>query len=264
MNGPDFVGIGVQRGGTSWLYQCFKEHPGIYMPGKEIHFFDQKYDKGMPWYESLFSEGNEQLVKGEMTPDYLFNPEAIVRLSTHYPNAKLILILRNPYERAYSAVGLLRGHGRHQGKSFREIIAKERWIIDQSLYYKQLVHLFEHFAKNPLYLLESAFNFIEVDPKFVPKTFADKYNISGTSTTFGGFSLDDIQKNLEKNALGQMVLKLKKFRFVKNLKNKLSTVTKQTDIKETQFTQELIKEIKQDIVKTEGIVNIELKHWYEQ
>ena len=113
-------------------------------------------------------------------------------------------------------------------------------------------------------MLESAFNFIEVDPKFVPKTFADKYNISGTSTTFGGFSLDDIQKNLEKNALGQMVLKLKKFRFVKNLKNKLSTVTKQTDIKETQFTQELIKEIKQDIVKTEGIVNIELKHWYEQ
>lgn len=275
MNGPDFVGIGVQRGGTSWLYECFNEHPEIYMPGKELHFFDQKYDRGITWYSSLFDVKDKSLIKGEMTPDYLFNKDAIVKLHSHYPNAKLIIILREPFERAYSAIGLMRSHGRYKDLSFSDIIKKEKWIIEQSLYFNQLSHLFSIFPKEtikiylfeditdrPLWLLQNAFEFIGVDASFQPVSFQEKYNISGTAKFVHLINLEKIQYKLRQNSVGRRILKLKKFKLLKSLKNRLASSKSQKDVKATHCSNELRAEIKRDILKTEELLKIDLSHWY--
>lgn len=276
MNGPEFVCIGVQRGGTSWLYQCFKEHPEIFMPGKEIHFFDQHYDKGIDWYSKLFEGSYNGCVKGEMTPDYIFKQDALIRLKKHYPKAKLILILRDPIARAHSAVGLLKAKGRFQNQTFAEIVDKEKWLIDQSLYHKQLLNLFDIFprdqilifkfediANRPLWLLKTVFQFIGVNYKFKPKAFSEKFNIAATSKFSNVINLERIQTKLRRYAAGRLLLKLKKLKPVKMLKHWLSDYSPPNNKGQDACPNALKAEFQADIIRTEKLLGINLSSWYQ-
>ena len=115
---PTFLIIGTQKGGTSSLYKYLVQHPQI-APAlvKEIHFFDNhtrayNFGKGMVWYRSHFLYGfqniltslifKQNIVTGEATPDYIFDPNAPRRVAEHLPKSKLIVLLRNPIDRAYS------------------------------------------------------------------------------------------------------------------------------------------------------------------
>jgi len=111
---PDFIIIGVQRGGTTSLYKYMTKHPKI-IPAlkKEIHFFDNKFGKGLSWYESQFMQNpffcllkrkrkSEDTITGEASPYYIYHPHVPKRISKILPNVKLIAILRNPIERAFS------------------------------------------------------------------------------------------------------------------------------------------------------------------
>lgn len=99
---PDFVIIGAQKGGTTALFQMLAQHPDV-SPSvvKEVHFFDLNYDRGEAWYRRHFRE-NTALRTGEASPYYLFHPEAPGRLQAMLPSAQLIVILRDPVERALS------------------------------------------------------------------------------------------------------------------------------------------------------------------
>jgi len=110
---PDFIIIGAGQSGTTSLYDYLSQHPNI-LPAsrKEINFFDYYFDKGPLWYRSFFPfswevnrlkrKFNENFITGEATPHYLFNPFAPSRIFKTIPKVKLILILRNPVDRAYS------------------------------------------------------------------------------------------------------------------------------------------------------------------
>ncbi len=110
---PDFLVIGTQRGGTTSLYHYLEELPSI-APAttKEIHFFDRRFDKGLAWYRGHFPTGLERLyeqrvnkqafVTGEASPSYLFHPHVPRRIAKALPHVKLIVLLRNPVDRAYS------------------------------------------------------------------------------------------------------------------------------------------------------------------
>ena len=102
---PDFIIIGAQKGGTTFLNQLLAQHPRI-RPAflKEVHYFDLNFDKGVNWYRSNFPVrmGNDGYVTGEASPYYMFYPHAARRASAVVPNAKLIALLRNPVDRAYS------------------------------------------------------------------------------------------------------------------------------------------------------------------
>jgi len=111
---PDFIIIGAQRGGTTSLYNYLVEHPGIGTASiKEIHFFDTHHFKqGRAWYRAHFpSSVQKYFVKrvrkfdfltGEASPYYLFHPHAPARVAAMLPKVKLIVMLRNPADRAYS------------------------------------------------------------------------------------------------------------------------------------------------------------------
>ena len=108
---PDFLIIGAQKAGTTWLAEQLRAHSGIFMPSGELHFFDQREPAihGTEWYAAQFAPAGDRRA-GEKTPNYLFLPDnpdirgGHLRLARLLPNARLIAILRDPVDRAVSAV----------------------------------------------------------------------------------------------------------------------------------------------------------------
>ncbi|QBD81743.1 sulfotransferase [Ktedonosporobacter rubrisoli] len=110
---PDFLIIGTQKGGTTSLYSYLIEHPNIISARmKEVHFFDQHFRKGPAWYQGHFPTRvhksyvermrKEVFITGEGSPEYLFYPHPAQKVAALLPNVKLIALLRNPVDRAYS------------------------------------------------------------------------------------------------------------------------------------------------------------------
>jgi hypothetical protein len=272
---PDFIGIGVQRSGTSWLYECLKEHPEIFLPQKEVHFFDRKYEEGFDWYKSLFTITNNSLISGEFTPNYLYATDSMERIAKHCPNAKLIIILRDPFDRAYSAYKLFAAHGRFENMSFEEAVKSSPSIIDQSLYYSQLVKLFSLFPENqikiydfediserPLWLLQDLFVYLGINNEFRPSKFDGVYNASGLPSLQNFFRLPAIQLSLSKNKLGQQILKIKDLKPVKKFKVWLVEKISEPNLKDSYCTHALRQLIKDDLVKTSELLNRNYERWY--
>ena len=101
---PEFLGIGAQKSGTTWLYENLKKHPQLYLPKKkEIHFFDSHFYKSINWYFQHFKNAKTSQIKGEITPCYsILSDEKIRFIHEINPKLKIILLLRNPIERAWS------------------------------------------------------------------------------------------------------------------------------------------------------------------
>lgn len=99
---PDFIVIGGMRCGSTSLANFIRDTSGFYVPsGKEMHFFDRRYDYGIDWYASHFPVGPD-VIAGEATPNYLSHAEAPARIKSVLPAARLVAILRDPVARAYS------------------------------------------------------------------------------------------------------------------------------------------------------------------
>lgn len=132
---PDFIIIGTQRGGTTSLYYYLTEHPGI-IPAldKETHFFDVHYRQGLRWYRSQFPTSlhkyfaehiqKHHFITGESSPYYMFHPLLPKRLAGAMPQVKLIVLLRNPVDRAYSHYWLVTQEGK-EPLPFTEAIQRE-------------------------------------------------------------------------------------------------------------------------------------------
>lgn len=133
---PDFMIIGTQKGGTTSLYNYLIEHPSIapiYV--KEPHFFDIYFHKGSIWYRSHFPTSLKKyyteyvqkldFVTGEASPYYMFHPLAAARVAKTLPRVKLILVLRNPVDRAYSQYQHQLRQPGVEALSFEEAIERE-------------------------------------------------------------------------------------------------------------------------------------------
>jgi hypothetical protein len=100
---PDFLGIGVQKAGTTWLWANLRCHPELFLPPKkELHFFNFHFYNSLAGYASQFEKGKGK-VRGEITPAYaILSKQKIAFIKKVMPSTKLILILRNPIDRAWS------------------------------------------------------------------------------------------------------------------------------------------------------------------
>lgn len=132
---PDFIIIGAQRGGTTSLHALLSRHPRVQPAwGKEIHYFDRHPGRSAAWYRSHFPSWPYQrtlsaLRRGtvltfEATPDYLFYPHAPRRAAALLPHARLIVLLRNPVDRAYSQYHMTVRWG-VETLSFKEAVQRE-------------------------------------------------------------------------------------------------------------------------------------------
>ena len=194
---PDFLIVGAQRAGTTSLYHWLSRHPKVRTSvWKEVHFFDDynRYQKrGEMWYRSHFPLlGHRPSVRvGEATPSYLFNPAAPRRVAELIPNVRLIVLLRDPVDRAYSHYNHTKKAGKENlsfwkavdkekervGKEITEIKEKgrcknEKWkkysYVRRGYYSEQIKRWTEYFPKK-------SFLFVKSEDMFEsPKTEVEK------------------------------------------------------------------------------------------
>jgi hypothetical protein len=163
---PDFIIIGAQKCGTSFLYRLLVQHPCVKPAfAKEVHYFDLNFREGDSWYRSYFPlqmRNGRKYITGEASPYYLFHPHVPRRASAVVPDAKLIVLLRNPADRAYS-------HYQHQVKrvtagaretlTFEEAIEAEERILSgevskmlQNEDYKSFSHRSRSYLSRGIYI----------------------------------------------------------------------------------------------------------------
>ena len=189
-----FLGIGAQKCGTSWLYHALAHHPEIAFPGgKEIHFWNRPAGRDLHWYSHLFPDLYK--VNGEITPAYGILPtEIIQRVGTAFPHLRLIYLMRNPIERAWSSakMALDRAEMLHDE-------ASDQWFLDhfyssgsrargdyescirkwRSVYPSDQILLLRHEAieLQPVNLINICLNHLGLDDFFAPedrKLFTEK------------------------------------------------------------------------------------------
>jgi Sulfotransferase domain len=192
--GPDFIGIGAQRTGTSWIYSCLYEHPQICMPQKEIHFFsrDRNWSRGFEWYERIFAECPSSAIAGEFSTSYLSDTEAAARISDRYPGARLIVSLRHPVERAFSsylndvvagvvpsATGFeqaLQSHPEYvEGGRYARYLRRYLELFPRD---QLLVSVFDDARRDPGAAIREIYRFLGADPAFRP-TMLDRRVAAG-------------------------------------------------------------------------------------
>jgi hypothetical protein len=199
---PDFVIIGAQKGGTTTLYQLLAQHPHV-RPAvrKELHYFSTFYGRGLEWYRGCFPAAEQDTITGEGSPYYLFHPHAPRRMAKVIPEARLIVMLRNPIDRAYS-------HYRHEVKvvlqnnrqtieplAFEDALELEELrlrgesekmlqdgryssfnhqhfsYLSRGIYVDQLLRWFEFFGKGQMLILKSE-DFFERTPEVLNRTLS--------------------------------------------------------------------------------------------
>ena len=155
---PNFLGIGAPRCGTTWLHKLLEAHPDVFVPQiKEVHFFDRHLDKGIDWYANHFDKVSDSTAVGEITPAYLYAEDAATRIKEYLGDIRLIVILRNPAQRAFShylnMIAHQRQAGRKQDRSFQEMTQLEPRIIEEGFYCKLLRPYLSLFSRNNFLIL---------------------------------------------------------------------------------------------------------------
>jgi len=161
---PDFLIVGTQKAGTNTLALNLSRHPGVFMAKneqnrRELHFFDADHNwrRGEAWYRDHFIHPGK--LQGEKTPKYMFTAESRERMATVVPRARLIISLRNPVDRAYSAWNFYNQQPKARGKNpwsqlpFRESFRAYDDLRDRGLYAPQLRHLFELYPREQIHII---------------------------------------------------------------------------------------------------------------
>lgn len=179
---PTFLGIGVPRGGTTWLHTLLSGHPDVVMPTtrKEVRFFDRHYDRGLQWYEGFFDASRGQRAIGEISPQYLYCPECPARIAASLPGVKLIVTLRHPVDRAYSQYGFVVQRRNFRG-SFDEFLASREQALEKGFYSKYIANYLRVFDRARLL------------PLVFEETFADTGRAAARLAEFLGVPVEGFE-----------------------------------------------------------------------
>jgi len=123
----DFLGIGAQKAGTSWLHANLIKHPHLCLPDvKELHFWDSRRHLGIDWYKGLFEAVPPGSRGGEITPAYaILDAATIDEIRRHFPDLRLLYCIRNPIERAWSSALMALWKA-----EMRPEEASDQWFLD--------------------------------------------------------------------------------------------------------------------------------------
>jgi hypothetical protein len=161
---PNFLYIGPDKAGSSWLHEVLLRHPQIFLSeAKDLYFFDRYYDRGLDWYRAQFARAtDDHEVVGEVCQDYLFHPEAAQRIKRDLGNVRLMVTLREPAARAYSSYLYMLKHGEEPG-TFREALTRRPELLDHGRYGAALSRYLELFPRSDLHV--ALFDDLRRDPQ---------------------------------------------------------------------------------------------------
>jgi hypothetical protein len=173
---PNFLYVGPDKAGSSWLHEILLGHPDVYLtPAKDLYYFDRYYDRGLAWYASQFRDARDERVVGEVCQDYLFHPEAAARIHETLGPVRIMVSLRDPVERAWSSYLYMRKHGIGPS-TFGEALQSRPELLEHGRYAtgldrflqlwpREMVHvaLFDDLAANPQAFIDSVTGFLDID-----------------------------------------------------------------------------------------------------
>ena len=300
MTMPNFLVIGAAKCGTDSLCNYLGQHPDIFMsPNREPNFFVAEGQDTIPYrgpgdvvalkdmwtanladYQSLFSGVTTETAIGEGTAWYIYYEDAPIRIRHHIPQAKLIAVLRNPVDRAYSAYTMMLRDGREPLDDFAAALDAEDERVARSWepiwYYKRMgfycnqikryyetfdrdqvrVVIYDEFNSDPLPVLKDLFHFLAVDDGFVSDT-SRRTNVS----------LVPRHRRLHHAVAGEYPLKtaLKKLvpqRMRQAMKEPLvnRNLTRPTPMGD-EVRARLIEIFRDDIGATQDLIGRDLSHW---
>ena len=188
---PDFVGVGVQKAGTSWWYELILDHPGVHDPAgvpKERHYLSRfcvepfgpaEVDRYHRWFPRVAGT-----IAGEWTPDYLGYPWVAPLLATAAPDARILVLLRDPVERFVSGLTFRLAVGApHTSATVADAVRQGfyarqlRRLLDWFPPGQVLVQQYERCRADPAGELARTYEFLGLDP-FVPGRIGREVNVS--------------------------------------------------------------------------------------
>jgi len=163
---PNFIIVGFQKCGTTTLFDNLIKSPNIGMSSKkEVHFFDLSYWRNIGWYRAQFplktnkqrfeEKNKESYLIGEASPLYIFHPLAPQRIKQSLPNVKLIVIMRNPVDMAYS-------HYQHYKRRNLEKKSFEEVVDDDERRYEKILKRFKNNEIRDYNLIEVEFPYVSM------------------------------------------------------------------------------------------------------
>jgi hypothetical protein len=306
---PNFLIIGAAKSGTTAVWHSLKQHPEIYMsPTKHTRFFAFEVEEpsfqgppptmrgsagknqSVPYaitdidaYHAMFDEATTETAIGEASHSYLYQEQAARRIRDYAPEMKLIAILRNPAERAFSHHRQMIRDGREPITDFVRALAEEEarlrdnwWpdfhYVQIGLYSDQLkrylelferdqlkVYLYEDLNSDPSGLSQDIFRFLGVDDAFVPHAGA-RYNASGTPRNRSLHSV--LQKLRRTTPIAKRVLPENQYRKLLRLGSELhnSNLTK-VRLSPEERRETINAYFREDILKLEEMIHRDLSAW---
>jgi len=234
---PNFLILGAQKSGTTALFYALSKHPEVFTsPVKEPRFFaneakalgdaagpgdgETRMTSSLEEYEALFADAGAAVARGEASPAYLYDAEAPQKIAALIPDAKLIAILRNPVERAYSNFLYLVREGREPLHDFGAALDAEaerrasgwstNWLYrDKGFYGAQLERYLEHFDRDRIHCIlyedynedpeptvRDVYRFLGVDEGF-SQDLSIRLNVSGLPKSKGLQALSNRSRRLK-------------------------------------------------------------------
>ena len=209
---PNFFIVGAAKAGTTSLYEYLRQHPDVFMPHDKEPWYFCGLKEPAPYsavkypdfasYLEIFAEAGGRSAIGEASVSYLTSPEAASKIHARYPDARIIIVLRNPADRVYSWYNFLCQYGVEPGLSLEDALAEEdkraaiaaegrdTWFVDECILYfhygliahhierfvnlfpKEQIHvaLFEDLKTDPVGTTRALYKFLDVDPAFTPQS----------------------------------------------------------------------------------------------
>ena len=163
MSTPNFIYLGPDKAGSSWLHDVLRTHSQVFLtPAKGLYFFDRYYDRGLEWYVGQFDDARpEHLVRGEVCQDYLADPAAAERMAHCLSDVKLMVTLRDPAERAFSSYLHMLRSGWRAG-TFLDALSRYPELLDHGRYGTQLDRFVSRFGRDALHI--AVFDDLQADP----------------------------------------------------------------------------------------------------
>lgn len=277
----DFIVIGAHKAGTTSLHHYFDQHPGVFMTVlKEPNFFSfdptnpvhmggashQYRVRSLAEYAALFAEAPATAKTGEVSPSYLFSPQAPRRIRDTVPNGKLIVSLRDPVDRTYSAFQMALRTGKAAGTAFDLDPSRDMWFRG-GLYSAPLRSYLEHFSaerfrvilfddlvRDPAAVMRDLFEYVGVDPGFALDT-SYRFNPGGVP---------------DNRVLHRGLNALKRWPWLrevapKRLRHAVRTVRdrnlKRADPLPGELRSRWVSHFREDVLRTQDIIGRDLTHW---
>lgn len=290
---PNFLIIGVEKAGTSSIYNYLKQHPQVYMsPVKETNFLEKDWENIDPSsrrikrngiytfedYCQLFKDVKDEIAIGEVSPNYLFHYQtSCERILRYVPNAKMMAIVRNPIDRAYSdyLMHIRDIIGKETSLSDHIRKSKKSYIIGKGFYYEPLKYFFDKFGhskikvflyndlcENSIDFMQDMYRFIRVDDSFCPNT-STKNQVAQVPKNK---SLNKFlrKQNPVRSYISYALKYVLPYEVRQNIRSKLIELNsddKQKILMKAEERKQLVELYREDILKLQDLVQRDLSSW---